>query len=203
MKTTFPGEGGRAGCGTTSHVCIVCPSITSETLYALVFPSPARLPIPSNKTSLCKDQEKALVLWGWKEKQLQRHKLLILIFQKKKKLERTWVPRKKDSIWLWCVHFHRTGAAQRIQNSEEEGSEEVEVAWQLLRNYKSCGEAAQLDNKSACHAAIWKHQRTSQRGKGKPWPLIGFLGEGVCPAKDYCFMTLGVAGNIDTFSEGV
>lgn len=32
------------------------------------------------------------------------------------------------------------GAAWRIQNSEEEGSEEVEVAWQHLRNYVSRGE---------------------------------------------------------------
>lgn len=32
------------------------------------------------------------------------------------------------------------GAAWRIQNSEEEGNEELEVSWQHLRNYMSCRE---------------------------------------------------------------
>ena len=89
-----------------------------------------------------KVQGKVLVPWGWRRKQLQRSKLLILMFQEKEKRERTRAPRKNDSIWLWRVPFHRMAAARSVLNSQEEGREEVGVAWQRLRDYVSCGKSA-------------------------------------------------------------
>lgn len=137
---------------------------------------PVRLSPPSNEaSSVChKVQEKVPVPWGWRRKQLQRNKLLILMFQEKEKRERTRAPRKNDSIWLWCVPFHRMAAARRILNSEEEGREEVEVAWQHLRDYVSCGESVLSRQK------VSQPRRHLQLSENKPARERGVPGSPVC-----------------------
>ena len=65
-------------------------------------------------------------------------------------------------------------AAWRILNSEEEGREEVEVAWQHLRDYVSCGESVLSRQK------VSQPRRHLQLSENKPARERGVPGSPVC-----------------------
>lgn len=91
-----------AGTGATSHACTGWPGITPETAPTPVLPC-ASLPASKRGLLVChKVQEKVPVPWGWRRKQLQRNKLLILMFQEKEKRKDTGTQKEGLRLALMC-----------------------------------------------------------------------------------------------------
>ena len=166
--------------------------ITSETSSCPCLP--ACLPTHSNMASVWhKDQEKVPAPWGWRRKQLRRHKLLILMFQEKEKRERTQRPERMTP-YGFDVFVPQDGSNHgeyRIVRRRE------------LRRWRwpgsiwgitwAVGSRFCLDRKSASHTAICIHQRTSKQGKGNTPGALILAGSGcrIFSVKGYCAKTWG------------